>query len=458
MVEIKITPQPKQKLALQKLSNNSPASVVGYGGARGGGKSRLARDWQLLRRSKYPRTSGVIIRKTYPELLNNHVEELFRERPGLYSYYNKAEKVLRFPNGSLLYFRHLQHPDDVYTYQGQAFEDIVLDEATQHTEEVFKILRTSNRTTSNTGIRPKFLSTFNPGGIGHMWVKRIYIDKNFLPNENPDDYDFVQANVYDNQILLNADPGYIKNLESLDENKRKAWLYGDWDVFEGQFFNEWRADKHIIEPRYELKDAPDSYKYVLSWDDGTLKPRSVHIEVQDNDGRVEIVWEYYGTGETASEAARKIRADLERLGIMDKLIKRGRFIYDPSMDIRNNQTGKPTSLVVSSILGMHSEKANNDRIEGARRFKEYMRWDELNEPLLRVWNTCPHFIRTVPALIYDERGIEDIDTDGEDHAYDDVRYGLMSLTNLPNRLKGSRNVIKKKQEKPKSMLKVPKRF
>lgn len=430
-MEISIPLQPKQEEALKELSL---VPVLGYGGAKGGGKSYLMRKWMLARRLKYPNTHGIIIRKTYPELYSTHIKKIFEEHPDLRNFYNESKKLLSLPNGSTLAFGYLGTTNDVYQYQGVEFDDIGLDEATQHSEEVFKTLRTSNRTV-NPNIRPKMLLTFNPGGIGHGWVKRIFIDREFEPNEIPSDFGFVQAKIYDNQALLLNNPEYIRTLEALDEKKRRAYLDGDWDVFEGQFFENWRKEVHVVEPMFDLKQIPDNYEIRLTWDDGTTNPRSVHLMFQNNDGKVYTVWEYYKAGETADIAAQNIKFALQQLGIFDKVVKYGRLVYDPSMDIKNNQTGISTSTVIQKILGNITKvRANNDRIEGARRYRSYLRWTPYEEPLMQVWSTCRHLIRTIPQLIYDESNPEDIDTDGEDHAYDDTRYGLMSFTKLPTRL------------------------
>lgn len=410
--------------------------VVFYGGAKGGGKSWFVRAWQIARRVKYPNTRGVIIRKTYPELLANHIQEMWKEFPDLHQYFNKSEKSIMFPNGSILDFRYLKSTDDVYNYQGVQYEDIALDECTQHSEEAFTILRSSNRTT-NPNISCRFLLTGNPGGIGHGWVKRLFIDRQFKENEREEDYAFVQAFVYDNDILMENDPDYIRRLEGLPEEKRKAYLEGDWDVFEGQFFSEFRKEKHVIKPRYLLSEAPETFSYYLTWDEGTLKPRSVVLLARDNDGKVEAIWEYYRTQETASEAARNIRVELTRQGIWSLIKRQAKMVYDPAMNIRGNE-GKSTIEIVQNILQLDNPPiaGNNDRITGAARFKEFMAWSELSAPLFQIWDTCTNGIRTLPTLIYIENGKEDIDTDGEDHWYDCVRYGLMEMKELPTRLSG----------------------
>jgi phage terminase large subunit len=418
-IELELNPQKKQQEALLMLSNNNNVRVLGYGGAKGGGKSWLVRAWQVSRRLKYPGTSGVIIRKSYPELLTNHIKPFLLEYPKMKDYWKKADKMIEFPNGSTLYFRHLQYAEDVYVYQGQAFEDIALDEATQHTEEVFTILRSSNRVNvsnfdDDRGIHPKMLLTFNPGGIGHMWVKRLFIDKHYFENENAEDYAFVQAFLDDNKRLVEKNPEYRDNLMALPDHLRRAYLEGDWNVFEGQFFQEFRESTHVVDSLYDLSKAPSNYEFRLTWDDGTRAPRAVYLLIQDNDGYVDVAYEYYKAGEVASEAAKNIVEDLRGMGILELVQKKGLFVYDPSMDSKNDQTGMASSIIVSKILGIRKMAGNNARVEGARMFREYLMNTEFNKPLIRIWRRCQNLIRTLPQLIYADNR-EDVMSNSEDH-------------------------------------------
>lgn len=446
-MEMTIALQAKQKKALLALSKTK---VIGYGGAKGGGKSHLQRAWQVLRRDKYSNTHGVIIRKTYPELYDNHIKKMWEEYPELRKLYNEGKKMITFPNGSTLTFRHLERTGDVYKFQGAEYEDISIDEATQHAEEVFQYLRSGHRT-SKSYIKPKFLLTFNWGGIGHVWCKRIFIDKEFVENEDPSDYDFVFASVYDNQALLNADSDYLKILQGLPEKLRKLYLEGDPNAFEGQFFTEWSTAHHVIAPRYSLYDAPTTFKYVLCWDEGTYNPRAVYILAMDGDGNVEIIYEYYKSGETAITAAQNIRAQLEENKIINVLRAHGKLVYDPSMDIKSNQTGISTSSIIAKELELSSMPASNNRIEGARMFREFLKFTTFTPSKLKVWSTCKNLIRTLPALIHDDHNNEDVDTDGEDHAYDAVRYGLSALA--PNVFKRSKLDLQQLQKMRQSIYK-----
>ena len=194
-IRIEIKLQPKQREAFDK-SIETP--ITFFGGARGGGKSFLIRAREVYRRLKYPGTKGLIVRKTYPELLSNHIRMFFVEYPETSRWFHRGEKAIFWPNGSITEFSYMKTTDDVYTYQGREYEDISIDEVTQHEEEVVKILRASNRTTKS-DIKPTMLLTGNPGGVGHGWIKRLFIDRKLEEGEHPGDYAFIQSKVYDNQ-------------------------------------------------------------------------------------------------------------------------------------------------------------------------------------------------------------------------------------------------------------------
>ncbi len=222
-------------------------------------------------------------------MLSNHIHKFFEEYPVTREWYNKSEKTIYWPNGSTTAFSYLQSPDDVYTYQGREYEDIDIDEITQHEEIVFKVLRTSNRTSNqklvDMGLVPTMLLTGNPGGIGHAWVKRIFIDRQFKPEERAEDFDFVQAFVQDNVALLKADPDYLRRLEDLPETLRKAYLYGDWNIHAGQAFGELSVQTHVIDP-FEF---PEKVRWFAGFDHGFNHPYVFTLFAIDSAGLVYCV-------------------------------------------------------------------------------------------------------------------------------------------------------------------------
>ena len=239
---------PKQKLffASRKL-------YTGYGGAKGGGKTWAVRTKALLGAYNYPGIRILIMRRTYPELQSNHIEPMLKlVEPSLASY-NGSLHSLYFVNGSLIHFGHWAGEQSELEYNGQEYDWIFLDEATQFTWRAFQFLGGLLRGVND--FPKRFYVTCNPGGVGHRWVKRLFIDRDFITgrenpeeNENPDDYCFIPATVEDNTALLKSSPGYLRMLSAMPENLRRAYRYGEWDALGGNYFPELREDTHLAEP------------------------------------------------------------------------------------------------------------------------------------------------------------------------------------------------------------------
>ena len=224
----------------------STARFTAYGGARGGGKSWALRRKLIALCLRWPGIRCLIIRRTLSELRQNHVlplqREIGREVP-----YSAGERVFRFRNGSTIWLGYLTCDADTLRYQGQEYDIIAVDEATQITEYQFATLKGCLR---GIGDYPRRMYlTCNPGGVGHSWVKRLFIDRAFHDDEDPGDYRFIQALVTDNDVIMKNDPGYVEMLKSLPDTLKSAWLDGKWDLFEGQFFSEFRRGIHTSPPK-----------------------------------------------------------------------------------------------------------------------------------------------------------------------------------------------------------------
>ncbi len=256
--------QPRQMEAHNEIENGN-STIIGYGGARGGGKSYLERQTMLFRRLKYNGTSGAIIRKTYPDLWRNHIRMFFSEYPDLRQFYKVDHKSMEFPNGSYLDFVYLDTEEDVEHFIGLGYDDIFLDQAEQHSVITLKKLATALRQDPRIqkiypAYRPKFLMTFNSGGIGHAELRRIFYDRQYdetlytapdkiqYKTEEPEDYKFIPAKIWDNPIFIKSNPHYLQTLISLPEDLRRAHLEGDPNVFAGQYFRKLNEDKHLCEP------------------------------------------------------------------------------------------------------------------------------------------------------------------------------------------------------------------
>ena len=218
---------------------------IAYGGARGGGKSWALRKKITLLALNYSGIRILLLRRTFPELRENHINTLLVELKGL-ARYKDSEKVFTFSNGSSIKLGYCDNERDVLQYQGTEYDIICMDEATQFTEYQFETLTACLRGAND--FPKRFYLTCNPGGVGHEWVKRRFITRKYKPTENSDEYNFIAATVFDNKVLMEKDPGYVDMLNNLSESLRQAWRDGNWDMLAGQYFTEFDRTVHAIEP------------------------------------------------------------------------------------------------------------------------------------------------------------------------------------------------------------------
>lgn len=397
----------------------SRARHTAYGGARGGGKSWAMRRKFILLALRYPGLSLLLLRRTLPELRENHLIPMQRELYG-FAVYNSAERVFRFPNGSRIKLGYCDTMQDVYQYQGQEYAVIGLEEATHFTEEQMRFLTTCNRTTRK-DFSPRMYYTCNPGNVGHAWVKRLFIDRLYAENENPDDYLFIPARIYDNKVLLNADPNYIRQLEALPEELRRAHLDGDWDVHAGQYFREFSRDRHVIEP-FEI---PSWWRRFRSMDWGYNDPCCVLWHAVDGENRVYTYRELYVRETRAGEVAAMV-LELSRgesisytVASPDMWQKRGAVLSGAG-----GFEGETLAELFTSS-GLSLTPADNSRVPGWNRVRDYLAVAPDGRPNWLCFSDCRNLIRQLPALQFDQHNREDA-ADGDDHAPEALRYALMS--------------------------------
>ena len=238
-----IHPYPKQEEFFKADSTR-----IAYGGARGGGKSWAMRTKFILLALTYPGIQILLLRRTFPELRENHIIPLQKTLKGI-AVYRDSTKEFTFKNKSRIKLGYCLNESDILQYQGQAYEVIGMEEATQFTYMQYIALTESNRLSGNTAnFVPRMYFTCNPGGVGHEWVKRLFVDRNYGENESKKDYTFIPSTVYDNEYLITKNPQYVKTLEALPPLRRKAMLYGDWDAFEGQYFPEFSRERNVCLP------------------------------------------------------------------------------------------------------------------------------------------------------------------------------------------------------------------
>ena len=432
------TPNEKQKQFLQCRKK-----YIAFGGARGGGKSWAVRTKAKLMALHYPGIRLLLIRRSYPEVENNHVRFLRTELQGIAEYRATARQFL-FPNGSVLELGYCACDSDLDRYQGAEFDVIFLDEATQLRESWMRQFAACLRGVND--FPKRIYYTCNPGGPGHTYIKRLFIDRRYEPGEIPEDYAFIPARVTDNQALLKAQPDYLKQLESLPRKLREAWLEGKWDIFEGQFFQEFTDDPdhycdrrftHVIEP-FEI---PRDWRVYRSYDFGYAKPFSCAWWAVDPDGVIYRILELYGCTGNPDEGVRwtpdKQFAEMRRIEDTHPWLK-GRDIQgvaDPAIwDSSRGESIYETALKHR----IYFTKGDNRRIPGWMQMHYRLSFDEEGYPMMYVFNTCRAFLRTVPALLFSECEVEDLDTRQEDHVADECRYFCMSRPIPPRRSEGDR--------------------
>jgi len=408
-------PNEKQKLFLQ-----ATAKHIAFGGARGGGKSWAVRTKAKLLCARYPGIRLLIVRRSYPELQENHIKILRQELIGA-AKYNDKDKTLRFINGSTIRFTYCERDSDLDRLQGTEYDVIFLDEATQLSEFQMKSITACVRGTNP--FPKRIYYTCNPGGVGHQYIKRLFIDKRYEGKEKPEDYIFIQSLVQDNVALMAQQPDYIEQLENLPPKLREAWLYGNWNIFEGQFFEEFKDDPtHYKDRRYthviEAFDIPPQWTIYRSYDFGYSKPFSCAWWAYDFDGRLYRILEYYGCTATPNEGL-KLTADQQFTNIANienqhPLLK-GKRIYGVADPAIWDASGGESVAETAERHHIYFEKGDHKRIAGWMQMHYRMQFDDIGIPMMYIFNTCKAFIRTIPLLQYDEHKVEDLDTDGEDH-------------------------------------------
>ncbi len=411
MKTVKIPGRPNKKQAEFFASR---AKFTAYGGARGGGKS-----WALRRKLvaiclRYPGAVCLLVRRSYAELKSNHLTAFLSEY-GSFLSYRESEKCLCLPNGSRIQLGFCACDRDVLRYQGQEYDVIAIDEATQLSEYRFQALKACLR-----GVNPcpkRMYLTCNPGGIGHTWVKRLFVDREYREGEDPGDYRFIRAMVSDNTYLLERDPEYKKQLEGLPPRLREAWLHGKWDVFEGQFFPEFDQNRHVVD-RISLPRIP---RYFLAFDYGFDMLAALLVGVCGED--VYIVRELCVPGLTLGEAARRMVKEFSPYRMMYA-------VASPDLWNRRQDSGKSGMEIMQAVPGMPPMIAADDRrIPGWRVVREYLGGER---PRLHILCECEELIRCMSALLCDRVRNEDASSEPHavTHAPEALRYALMSRCDM----------------------------
>ena len=462
-------PAPNEK---QRQFMADEHKYIGYGGARGGGKSWAVRVKAVLLCLRYPGIKVMIVRKTYPELQENHIIPLcellccYGDEDERIADYNDGKKHITFPNGSRILFRYCDTDKDALRFQGTEVDVLFVDEATQQTEERMEKLRACVRGVND--FPKRIYYTCNPGGEGHGWVKRLFIDRRYKDNEDAAEHSFIQALITDNTALMKADPDYIKQLEALPPKLREAWLNGNWDIFEGQFFEELRTEPdmkaaalhgcglsreelkqqgrwcHVIEPLDLTQGSRRGWKILRSYDFGYGKPFSCAWWALDYDGVLYRILELYGCTGTPNEGLRWTpdqqfqeisRIEGEHPWLRGKRIE---GVADPAIwDASRGESIADTA----AKWGIYFTPGDNKRIPGWMQCHYRLQFDDEGRSRMYVFSNCAAFLRTVPLLCYHRHTPEDLDTELEDHVADEWRYMCMSRPVAPLRPKEEKVMI-----------------
>ena len=409
------TPSPPQQRFF-----DSRTRFTAYGGARGGGKSWALRRKLILLCLRYRGIRCLLIRRTYPELRSNHVAPLLREYGPLLRWC-ESEKRLDVRGGSSIQLGYCASDRDALRYQGQEYDVIAIDEATQLSEYQFSVFKACLRGTSPFP-RRMFL-TCNPGGVGHAWVKRLFVDREFCEGGRPEDYTFIPARVFDNSVLLSSDPDYVESLRSLPPRLRDAWLDGRWDVFEGQFFPEFDAAVHVIGDTV----IPQNLRRFAALDYG-LDMLALLICGTDVSQNIYILSEFCMPDLTLGEAAKAIYPHCQGCEYI---------VASPDLWNRRQDSGISGVELMSRQCALPPMRPADDRrIAGWRVVHELLSASKASDSTrsaLFISHRCNTLINSMSALLCDKHRPEDAATEPHEltHAPEALRYALMSRAAPP---------------------------
>lgn len=399
----------------------APETDVLYGGAAGGGKSH-AMVVDPLRFAHIKEHRALILRKSLPELreLIDKTRELYPQAfPGCK--YNETNKIWKFPSGATVEFGYLDKEADVYRYQGQAFSWIGFDEITHLASEFAWNYLASRLRTTNPEITCYMRCTANPGGPGHAWVKARYIEPSDWNTPFMSDSGitrrFIPAKLSDNKYLY-ENGNYERMLKSMDEVTRRRLLEGDWDVAEGAAFSEFNKSLHVV----QQFTIPADWNRIKAVDYGFTAPSCcLWGAVDPEDGSIYVYRELYERGLDGDDLKMRITEmeHMEHRGIPG--------VLDGACWNRTGYSG-PTigETLTTGMYGHKLRPADKNRIAGKVQVHQYLRSDAKGKPRLFIFENCKNLIREIAGLPLSKTNSEDVDTHADDHAYDALRYMLMS--------------------------------
>lgn len=396
----------------QKQFIDAKESEVLFGGAAGGGKSYGQMVDALLFALTYPASKQLVLRRTFAELEKSLIRTSLVLYPREIYTFNSSSHTGRFKNGSVIDFGYCAGENDVYQYQSAEYDVIRFDELTHFTEAQYLYL--ISRVRGANGYPKQIKSSTNPGGVGHAWVKSRFIDNGIagcaFSGADGMKRIFIPSLLSDNKFLRDGDPEYKKRLLALPEREKKALLYGDWNIFDGQYFSEFSREKHVIEP-FEI---PDGWRKYRTIDYGLDRLACLWIAVSP-DNKTYVYREYCASDLPISVSAKAIT---ERTPKREDIYA---TLAPPDLWSRSQETGRTKSSIFSEF-GVNLVKTANDRETGWLAVKELL-CDTDSGPRLKIFSTCTELIRCLPALIVDKLRPSDCSTEPHEitHAPDALR-------------------------------------
>ncbi len=448
-------PQPRQLVCLRACGLSYPfdgeplhpavADIVGYGGSAGGGKTDTLLQIGLVAGLHYNKLNIGYFRREFPQLEGPGGAIMrSRELMGHFAKYNEQKHRWTLPvTDSIMQFCHASHDSDVFNYQSQQFDILLIDEVTQFSKDMVKYLLTRNRATVEyESFRPFAAFGTNPGNVGHQYFKDEFVSigpaeqVNTFVNEvgRPEKHIFIPSRLHDNEILVRRDPNYENRVANTELNK-KMLLEGSWDVFAGQAFAELSRAIHII------PDIPIEKHWQVfgAYDHGFNHPFSFGVYATNDDGEVYRIAERKGRLKRIDEIAQIMEEATKPFGGLTRLsyIVAGHDCWSRQKD------GGPTIAEKFLKTKQHIllRKANIDRIQGSNQVRTYVAYKGKNsdgsdgEPLFYFFESACKAYDTLASMIFDTNGPHPEDVlkrnadengHGGDDEYDEIRYGLMS--------------------------------
>lgn len=423
----------------QTLALSTDAYSILMGGARGGGKTDCGLAWliepQYLENPNY---RALVLRRNYDDLRD------WIDRAKFFYRFFDVQAVgnpteFRFPSGAKFRTGHLSEDTAFEKYLGHQYHKLLIEEVTLIPNELdFERVASSVRS-ADPELPPRIFLTTNPGGAGHQWVKDRWVKEpnKVIMGKDGRSQCFIPARIYDNPTLVESDPDYIKQLESLPDELRRMWLEGDWDVFQGQYFDQFKKDTHVIEPT----EIPDSWYRYRAIDYGYRAPFCCLWGAVDYDQNLYIYREHYEAGKDLHYHINKIKELSGDEEYMATIIDPSTYISNPQNTNRSDIVAPSNKSIADIMLfnGIPTVRANNNRMSGWNLLREYLNEKSQVDQKggnLKIFKNCANLIREFQTAVYDKHKVEDLDTKGSDHGLDSARYMAMHL--------GKPHLVKKK--------------